>query len=83
MSDNQYNAQSMNDAYQLGLEDGVAFAEFIQELNTNLVNLNPYQVALIDVVAEYTPSMSYRLARELVHRYHELKDNETEEENNG
>lgn len=78
MTNPQYDAKAMNDAYQVGLEDGIAFADFVQELNANLQDLNPYQVALIDIVAEYAPSMSYKLTRELVHRYHELKDNEEE-----
>ena len=81
MDNNNYTVQSMNDAYQLGLEDGVVFAEFIQELNANITSLNRYQIALIDIISEYAPSMSYKLTRELVHRYQELKDNE--EHNNG
>lgn len=83
MSGHTYNTQHMDDAYQVGLVDGTHFGRFILELNGNLASLNKYQLALIDVVSELAPDMAPKLTRELVHRYLELQDIESEEEING
>ena len=71
-----YNEKQMDDAYQVGLVDGMHFRDFIIELNENLTSLNKYQVALIDIVAELAPDMAPKLTRELVHRYLDLQDGE-------
>lgn len=71
-----YNAKQMDDAYQVGLVDGMHFRDFIIELNENLTSLNKYQVALIDIVSELAPDMAPKLTRELVHRYLDLQDDE-------
>ena len=71
-----YNAKQMDDAYHVGLVDGMHFRDFIIELNENLTSLNKYQVALIDIVSELAPDMAPKLTRELVHRYLDLQDGE-------
>lgn len=71
-----YNAKQMDEAYQVGLVDGMHFRDFILELNENLTSLNKYQVELIDVISELAPDMAPKLTRELVHRYLDLQDGE-------
>lgn len=80
--DNQ-NASDMHVAYEVGLIDGIHFAELSHEVRKNFDQLTKYQQAFINTVIEYAPSLSTKLVANLLTEYSNIRDADEEEHPNG
>ena len=77
MSNNQ-NASDMHVAYEVGLIDGIDFAELSQQVRKNFDQLTKYQQAFINTVIEYAPSLSTKLVANLLSEYYDIRDADEE-----